>query len=99
MQAIRAPCGFLSFDFTLCCEDPNVAPATTTTTQRPVTTTTTQRPIATTTTTQAPLQDPCGTNSANRIVGGTQSRQGDWPWAVVIGTKNPFSSRFQVCTW
>merc|ERR1712117_689699 len=60
------------------------------TTQRP----TTQRP--TTQTTAAPQQDNCGTNANNRIVGGTESRQGDWPWAVVLGTKNTFSNRFSV---
>merc|ERR1712233_48589 len=102
IQAIRSPCGFLGFDFTLCCEDQNQPQITTQapttprpTTQRP----TTQRPTTqqpTTQTTAAPQQDNCGTNSNNRIVGGTESRQGDWPWAVVLGTKNTFSNRFSV---
>jgi len=102
IQAIRSPCGFLGFDFTLCCEDQNQPQITTQapttprpTTQRPTTQRpTTQRP--TTQTTAAPQQDNCGTNSNNRIVGGTESRQGDWPWAVVLGTKNTFSNRFSV---
>merc|ERR1712130_796712 len=81
IQAIRSPCGFLGFDFTLCCEDQNQI-----TTQAP----TTQRP------TTAPQLDNCGTNANNRIVGGTEARQGDWPWAVVLGTKNTFSNRFSV---
>merc|ERR1719210_792686 len=85
IQAIRSPCGFLGFDFTLCCEDQNQI-----TTQAP----TTQQP--TTQTTAAPQQDNCGTNANNRIVGGTEARQGDWPWAVVLGTKNTFSNRFSV---
>merc|ERR1711971_1176940 len=89
IQAIRSPCGFLGFDFTLCCEDQNQI-----TTQAPTTRPTTQRP--TTQTTVAPIQDNCGTNANNRIVGGTESRQGDWPWAVVLGTKNTFSNRFSV---
>merc|ERR1712165_408625 len=108
VQAIRSPCGFLGFDFTLCCEDQNQPQITTQppttprpTTQRPTTQRpTTQRP--TTQTTAAPQQDNCGTNSNNRIVGGIEarysqsnignmqfrvknnSRQGDWPWAVVL---------------
>merc|ERR1712172_345422 len=103
IQAIRSPCGFLGFDFTLCCEDQNQIttqapttprPTTRPTTQRPTTRPTTQRP--TTQTTVAPIQDNCGTNANNRIVGGTESRQGDWPWAVVLGTKNTFSNRFSV---
>merc|ERR1712004_163298 len=102
VQAIRSPCGFLGFDFTLCCEDQNQPQITTQppttprpTTQRPTTQRpTTQRP--TTQTTAAPQQDNCGTNSNNRIVGGTEARQGDWPWAVVLGTKNAFSNRFSV---
>merc|ERR1712079_84601 len=112
VQAIRSPCGFLGFDFTLCCEDQNqpqittqppTTPRPTTprpTTQRPTTQRpTTQRPTTqrpTTQTTAAPQQDNCGTNSNNRIVGGTEARQGDWPWAVVLGTKNTFSNRFSV---
>jgi len=104
IQAIRSPCGFLGFDFTLCCEDQNQPPITTPrpttprpTTQQPTTPqpttqqSTTQRP-----TTAAPQLDNCGTNANNRIVGGTESRQGDWPWAVVLGTKNTFSNRFSV---
>merc|ERR1711971_736728 len=80
IQAIRSPCGFLGFDFTLCCEDQNqittqapTTPRPTTqrpTTQRPTTRPTTQRP--TTQTTVAPIQDNCGTNANNRIVGGTE---------------------------
>merc|ERR1712056_53065 len=107
VQAIRSPCGFLGFDFTLCCEDQNQPQITTQppttprpTTQRPTTQRpTTQRPTTqqpTTQTTAAPQQDNCGTNSNNRIVGGTEARQGDWPWAVVLGTKNTFSNRFSV---
>merc|ERR1711971_1247103 len=94
IQAIRSPCGFLGFDFTLCCEDQNQITTQAPTTPRPTTRPTTQRP--TTRTTVAPIQDNCGTNANNRIVGGTESRQGDWPWAVVLGTKNTFSNRFSV---
>merc|ERR1711971_506644 len=94
IQAIRSPCGFLGFDFTLCCEDQNQITTQAPTTPRPTTRPTTQRP--TTQTTVAPIQDNCGTNANNRIVGGTESRQGDWPWAVVLGTKNTFSNRFSV---
>merc|ERR1711953_1437865 len=95
IQAIRSPCGFLGFDFTLCCEDQNQITTQAPTTPRPTTQRpTTQRP--TTQTTAAPQQDNCGTNANNRIVGGTESRQGDWPWAVVLGTKNTFSNRFSV---
>merc|ERR1712110_70670 len=90
IQAIRSPCGFLGFDFTLCCEDQNQITTQAPTTPRP----TTQRP--TTQTAAAPQQANCGTNANNRIVGGTESRQGDWPWAVVLGTKNTFSNRFSV---
>merc|ERR1711971_1348882 len=102
IQAIRSPCGFLGFDFTLCCEDQNQPQITTQapTTPRPTTQQpTTQRPTTqrpTTQSTAAPQQDNCGTNANNRIVGGTESRQGDWPWAVVLGTKNTFSNRFSV---
>ena len=85
LQAIRSPCGFLGFDFTLCCEDQNQPQITTQppttprpTTQRPTTQRpTTQRPTTqrpTTQTTAAPQQDNCGTNSNNRIVGGTEAR-------------------------
>ena len=86
IQAIRAPCGFASFDFTLCCQDSNLPPATTqptttqppttpqpTTTQRPTTQVTTQRPTNPTTT-QAPLTDTCGTKSGQKIVGGIEAR-------------------------
>jgi len=104
IQAIRSPCGFLGFDFTLCCEDQNQPPITTPrpttprpTTQQPTTPQpTTQQPTTQRPTTAAPQLDNCGTNANNRIVGGTESRQGDWPWAVVLGTKNTFSNRFSV---
>merc|ERR1712165_435067 len=99
IQAIRSPCGFLGFDFTLCCEDQNQPPITTPrpTTQQPTTPEpTTQQPTTQRPTTAAPQLDNCGTNANNRIVGGTESRQGDWPWAVVLGTKNTFSNRFSV---
>jgi len=108
VKAIRAPCGFASFDFTLCCQDSNLPPATTqppttqppttpkpTTTQRPTTQVTTQRPTNPTTT-QAPLTDTCGTKSRQKIVGGVEARQGDWPWAVTLGFKRSFTNRFQV---
>ena len=81
-QAIRSPCGFLGFDFTLCCEDQNQPPITTPrpTTPRPTTqppTTpqpTTPQPTTQRPTTAAPQLDNCGTNANNRIVGGTESR-------------------------
>lgn len=104
LQAISSPCGFLSFDFTLCCEDlnqnpPTQAPTTPRPTTRPPTQPPTQSPTQPPTsppTTLAPQQDNCGTNSHNRIVGGFEARQGDWPWAVVLGRKNSFSNRFSV---
>jgi len=81
IQAIRSPCGFLGFDFTLCCEDQNQITTQAPTTPRPTTprpTTqrpTTQRPTTQTTqTTAAPQLDNCGTNANNRIVGGTEAR-------------------------
>ena len=81
-QAIRSPCGFLGFDFTLCCEDQNQPPITTPrpttprpTTQQPTTPQpTTPQPTTQRPTTAAPQLDNCGTNANNRIVGGTESR-------------------------
>jgi hypothetical protein len=85
--AIRSPCGFVGFDFSLCCPDQNQE-QTTTTTQRPVQTSTT------TTTTSSPSSERCGVGNSRRIVGGTFASAGTWPWAVIVG--RPSGSSFQV---
>eukprot|EP00088_Acartia_fossae_P069391 TRINITY_DN904_c1_g1_i2.p1 TRINITY_DN904_c1_g1~~TRINITY_DN904_c1_g1_i2.p1 ORF type:complete len:439 (+),score=54.19 TRINITY_DN904_c1_g1_i2:35-1351(+) len=82
--AIRSPCGFEGFDFTMCCAD-SVA------TSRPPIGTTTQR----TTTTTRPKQPKCG-RMQKRIVGGTVANAGEFPWMAVLGKPGSFGGIFQV---
>jgi len=51
LQAIKRPCGFERFDFTLCCADQSSTSSTTSTTTTTTTTTTTSTTTSTTTTT------------------------------------------------
>jgi len=83
--AIRQPCGFERFDFTLCCADGSGRP----TTPRP--TTTTRR-----TTTPRPVNERCGVNSRNKIIGGSLAPPGRWPWAVILGRAPSFNGIFEV---
>jgi len=81
--AIRSPCGFEGFDFTLCCADPNSQPT----------------PGPTPAPTPAPTPPPsqrCGMSQANKIVGGTLANPGRWPWAVIVGRAPTFGGRFTV---
>lgn len=91
LAAIRSPCGYDRFDLTLCCANRGGGGGGGSgTTPRPTTTTTTRRPTA------PPPSSRCGRSPfATRIVGGTESRQGAWPWAAVLG--RPLSGgRFNV---
>ena len=92
IQAIRSPCGFEGFDFTLCCADPNL-PFQSTETPSPAPT-----PPTTTTTTSSPAPAPsqCGVNGLGKIVGGVVARQGAWPWAVILGRQQGFGGGFRV---
>jgi len=89
-QAIRSPCGFEGFDFTMCCADPNAAIESSS--QTPVTS-----PGPTPTpTTQPPVSSECGVSrTKTRIVGGTVAAQGAWPWSVILGRQR-FGGGFQV---
>jgi len=90
-QAIQSPCGFEGFDFTLCCADPNQPIISST----PAPTQPTPAPTQPTQPTQPPVEEPCGrSQQRNRIVGGTQARQGAWPWAVILGRSR--GGRFSV---
>ena len=69
----------------MCCADPNqpLQSSTAAPTQAP---------------TQAPTPSPsggCGVSDRNKIVGGTESQPGAWPWAVIVGRQR-FGSGFQV---
>merc|ERR1712198_826250 len=83
-QAIRSPCGFEGFDFTMCCEDQNQP----------------QQSSPSPSTNPPPTQSPpvttqCGVSNRNKIVGGTEAQQGAWPWAVILGRQR-FGGSFQV---
>merc|ERR1719150_2858944 len=94
IQAIRSPCGFEGFDFTLCCADPNL-PFQSTETPSPAPTPAT--PTTTTTSTSpAPAPSQCGVNGLGKIVGGVVARQGAWPWAVILGRQQGFGGGFRV---
>jgi len=69
-QAIRSPCGFEQFDYTLCCVPTNGA--TTTTTPSPPTIS------------QDPKKS-CGRGESRRIVGGEDAALNAWPWATALG--------------
>merc|ERR550539_165137 len=85
-QAIRSPCGFEGFDFTMCCADPNQPLQSSPAPPTPGPTTAAPTP--------APSGD-CGVSERNKIVGGSESQPGAWPWAVIVGRQR-FSSGFQV---
>ena len=100
----RSPCGFEGHDFTLCCEISGTTTTTTTTTSTTTTTTTTTpqtteefpcglAPFA------APRNDRVRLSVRKRaplkIVGGSSSTSGAWPWAALIG-KTYSNGHFQV---
>lgn len=88
-KAIQSPCGFDVNDYTMCCEGGAPPPSTTPPPGPPVAVTTTPSP-----TTPAPERTPCGFFEQTRIVGGTESKPGSWPWAVIVG--KPKDPTFQV---
>jgi len=88
-QAIRSPCGFEGFDFTMCCADPNQPFQSSTSPPTPSPT-----PAPTPAPTPSPSGD-CGVSDRKKIVGGSESQPGAWPWAVIVGRRR-FSSGFQV---
>merc|ERR1719219_2579835 len=90
-QAIRSPCGFEGFDFTMCCADPNQPLQSST---APPNTAPTPAPTTAPTPTPGPSGE-CGVSDRNKIVGGTEAQPGAWPWAVIVGRRR-FGSGFQV---
>jgi len=86
--AIKSPCGFEDFDFTLCCHDPRSSRPTQRPTQRPTTERPTQRP------TEAPTPS-CGVSESTRIIGGQEVTSAKkWPWATILGI--PSGNRIRV---
>merc|ERR1712130_663253 len=88
IQAIRSPCGFLGFDFTLCCEDQNQPQITTQapTTPRP----TTQRP-----TTQRPTTQQPTTQTTGSLAGQSPGREiGRGLWSLAPRTPSAIDFRF-----
>merc|ERR1711971_516846 len=88
LKAIKAPCGFEQFDYTLCCVETGNQGTQTTTKSPPTTSTTTTTTTTTSTTTAAP-ELSCGIQDlridSTRIVNGEEADPGAWPWAAVIG--------------
>ena len=79
--AIKSPCGYEDFDYTLCCHDPDNSRPSQIIDQRPPQIID-QRPP------QRPMGDtpPCGISQSNRIVGGQEVRSAKtWPWATILG--------------
>jgi len=96
-QAIRSPCGFEGFDFTLCCADPSQPFQSSPAPTAAPTAAPTPAPTAAPTPAPTPApEDRCGvTPQNNRIVGGSEARQGAWPWAIILG-RSRFGGGFQV---
>merc|ERR1711971_756197 len=88
LKAIKAPCGFEQFDYTLCCVETGNQGTQTTTKSPPTTSTTTTTTTTTSTTTAAP-ELSCGIQDlridSTRIVNGEEADPGAWPWAAIIG--------------